>query len=1402
MSAPFGFDKGARLLADLQNREQQKFNSDQVGHAGHTNEQLNTLMEQALGRGPASVEDENDLAGFVASTLSAAGPEFFGSVPNRYVQRFRDRNPVGGFTSTVLGASAPFAIPFVGQGALGVRLAAALPGAARLVKFAAAADKVGIKPFSSGFAKGAASILPLEAVRLAGASIGDEGDLRRAAEGAAFDVAIFGGLGGAGQWIKSTVAARGSIGSREGLGAKSSVRLERELLENLPDFRVQGYDPTMPRQEKIRAWRKFKNQKAFEDDTDVLALNELIGKLQQEIYTEVPVEGLFVRPLEQATFGPEAFGGVNQIFAGVKGKFKSLKAHVDDFEGAKKPVEELLTTFRKNLGRNFEADVQFPRELVPDGPQGRTLLNQSLRKNMRNVGDGLWMARESNKGHFAMVKEIQVPLEKGTGAFAGRPFIKPNRFLAFKTHNPRKFAPREDAALEVVMSPYRTMPDFFADKLDDSVPWLRHAANAHETVGTPAPLLARTPETTRNSIGGLVTRGGEKVLGENMERLRKATADKMRAFPGATVQEWLTPTAMQFRNSALGQSMWSTVNTTMGRVVGATTDDVFGQLVRHTEGSPVGNLLKVQRSGGLDETIRAAYNPEAMMDSHLGLMRTMLDLLDGNKQKLIDEGVNAKTLKAAEDVMEFMQRLATETVSQNAVLSHTPVSASVTAQLPRHITALFMRGRHRIPIKTVDDRIVGYATGANGKAAKEEYFHIIDEVNKLKPRTLSRENPKDIIGTIPDKRTLKEKGLDEIQSDFDRVQLLEVDHENPLVRQILRAQLDLLESKGIIGAFGQRQAGRALRNEFTQTLYGNAIGTRKKLAQDALENVLQKDRVRLGLEDPDTLKIFNERFDAAASKRSGFAQAQARAFNTILEPLFGADAADEAVRKMNRAIFSLTLGAGDVGFAVLNVVTPIQTAFPELAWFIGAPPSRVAQYYSPAVVQGMKAGTRQVSYLDPFKVMKNAIKDVFSDDQEIRDAIKFAFHDGTVAPVFVEQSARFDAPFKTMKEIFSGKGSITESFTQLSEFMPAKTEEFSRMVAYLAGRRMAKDVLGLEGEELIHGFSRRFVHNTMFGYGLEDRAKLFTGALGSGFGLFKTWSTAYMHNIARYAGDAMYRGQYAPLTYAMGASGAIGGVGAVPAFGLADWASRKLTDDSFVTNLYETLGGEDGTLTSDFVAHGFPSLVGLSLQGRAAAPFADPVMDAKFATTMASWDRMAAMKDMFGEAIDSWFLHGKNPAQDPRVRDAFIRGFAPRTVQKGYQTWGGNLRSLRNGNNLTSNLSVFDQIAHTVGISPIKIQQSFEIRDELEADAEEQRNQIALFGDAIATAELNGDWQKGHDLRTQAGLQGLAIDSVSSSAATRVRNQREDAIIRSYEAARVDGQLRLRGRSLSGEQGL
>jgi hypothetical protein len=307
---------------------------------------------------------------------------------------------------------------------------------------------------------------------------------------------------------------------------------------------------------------------------------------------------------------------------------------------------------------------------------------------------------------------------------------------------------------------------------------------------------------------------------------------------------------------------------------------------------------------------------------------------------------------------------------------------------------------------------------------------------------------------------------------------------------------------------------------------------------------------------------------------------------------------------------------------------------------------------------------------------------------------------------------------------------------------------------------------------------------------------MLTGALGSGWGLFKNWTTNYIGNMARYTAEAS-RGNFNPLLWSMAGSGAVGGLTAMPLMGMADGFARMASDKGLNDLLYDQIGNDPTDHTkpwaADMLAHGFPSLLGMTLRSRASAPSAHLSTDITMYANLAIVDRMQALAGSVGTFTEE-ALNGRAPLGDPRFLRQVMEAFAPRTLQRVMTSFGERgVTSMSTGNSLVPALNTIQASLASVGLTPIKVANTFEVQQEAFMSSDKQRAKIQSLGRRLADAQMNGDhFEVGRIIR-EAIDSGVKLDSVSRSAQSRMSKDQEPFLSRQHFDAVTRSRLSSRG---------
>jgi hypothetical protein len=683
------------------------------------------------------------------------------------------------------------------------------------------------------------------------------------------------------------------------------------------------------------------------------------------------------------------------------------------------------------------------------------------------------------------------------------------------------------------------------------------------------------------------------------------------------------------------------------------------------------------------------------------------------------------------------------------------------------------RGDFRVPVEDAEGRLVNLGAGNSFKQAKDEAQALAEAQEGLLANFEKRY-----------------QASDSISADLDRLQELNVDSRafrltNAVRTNALKAtkQRGLEKEKVLKGTAGsvfdpriQAPSKKELREIFRRNVFA-----RERLRSEAIFRAnpeVERSARSLLEESPDIAKQLSQRLDDLAGRKGPVETVIDNAINAPLKPFLGGNAGTKIIRSLNKGIFNWTLGAGDVGFPILNAFTAVQTVLPELAYVVRGAPETVARHYSfMPMFDSSKRVVGNMGVLEPLKLMKNSFKEMKNPDDDLREHFLRAATEGVVAPKFTEEFTGSQAAILTRsRDILAKEAGFTDWLFAASELMPTQSEKFARGQAFTVGHMVARDIF--KGtREANYQFAKEFTENTMFLYQQADRARIFSGAVGSSFGMFKNWTTHYIANFMKYTSEGAMRGNWQPLMWAYGGIGAIAGVGGTVGYGAADTMSELFSDKTATENLFnwfgykdeaeELLGEEVAETTMDTIFYGLPGLLGTSLQSRGAAPGAEIGRDVSFMSSFAAYDRAAALGRALGTSFDRYVATGEHPVDSGNVRDQFYRALLPKTLYRWMAVNENNvLRSLRTGNSIMDGIGVGQRVRFALGMIPTDMEKGFEASRILFKEQDEMRKFVSTVGAALLEAELEGDYTTMTRLTAEAAAHGV-LPNVYKSANSR-----------------------------------
>jgi hypothetical protein len=683
-----------------------------------------------------------------------------------------------------------------------------------------------------------------------------------------------------------------------------------------------------------------------------------------------------------------------------------------------------------------------------------------------------------------------------------------------------------------------------------------------------------------------------------------------------------------------------------------------------------------------------------------------------------------------------------------------------------------------VPIADEGGKLVFVAAGRNKAAAEAQAKQVVEQMNKE--------------GTGV--RALDEAKLYDFDQDVALASQVRVGSPEYMTAASLVNQLKQQARKP--QTFKKRSGVGGFKDEFTKEelidrLNAHLTQRTRYIAELSVNKQLGDELAKLAVEDP---KLYNElvgRLNSLAGKQGEMAKRQNQIVDKVLSPVLGKNSADKVVHVANQTMHHLMLGMGNIAFPLVNAMTFMQTVLPKVAFTMTASKPELLRHYTFYPMAGADLRPKGgVGVLDMLKLMRQSFREMGKPDASFRAQFERAVRDGVVDPRFIEEALGENSRNVTkFRDVLKGEEGFSKYLLELSNFLPGQSEKFARGHAFTVGHMMGRDFFDLKDDQLFR-FAKEFTEQTMFNYGVADRARVMTAPLGSMFGLFKNWQAHYIASFLDYAGGVGDAGNRNALYWMMGGTWASGGITALPFYGAANALSKWATDESLMTHVYNAMGGaDDESMTGglgDAVFFGLPSFLGLTLSSQVAGPLADPARDASMLFSFVHLDRMMALGKAVGAAIDQASVTGQHPLDSDYVRDQFVRTFAPKNITRAVSlTEDMGIRSLNTGNKIIGNLNTAEQLMYTLGLMPRRVALAHQVNEELWQKQEDRKTMVTELGRAWEEAEREKDWDTLWKLQRTAMTRGVDLSSVIKSAKTRERNRREPTMERQFDPVEV-----------------
>lgn len=1225
-------------------------------------------------------------------------------------------------------------------------------------------SKLGRGPVSGGAIREAVRFAPLEAARIVGTTIGEPERLDQTLFEAGLNLSLgagFGALSGLGQKFGTVNQAARELIPNVADDAPNTLKLRqlRDMVEKgqiTPDNLPKAESVISRLDGAVRAEHLYQPEGSQINPTYV---GHILGPTSADAATITKtgwVNSIF-KPGKNKIFSSQLLVTKNDLGSTVRPE--ALRAALDD-QGK---VAEVMA----KLPKHATSYMQYPRLVTmrSDNAKALQLWKNNWAQMFSQYEPGSYIAREADDGMFVFLKKVKGDPVK---------LAKEDEFLAFKTDRPDYFggqaAEWTNRQVEQAMWWPRQFPQHvkpLPGSIHESI-----QKNRQQMTITAVQDLTKNA-TPKTMIERMMAKVGLRP-GDALDHNARAALDY--------AKQYLAPAMFQFTGHGPGIDRARMLFYTMkgGLEKAATTAEaiVFG-LPQATKGSLAKNLL-----------VHGAKDMYGLGGETIAKQIEKLSDLD--RQNLLEIWLGAQDLatvqnrwragEVSDNLYKLLDQL--ETVSNKVFeeMNATRQAAGYPAMKakPGHYGLSHMwDGDWRVRINNENGQTV-YMVGAKDRGSAEKTARkIISEAgaegrwkfdaSKQETRDIFRRGHQQGTDDLANILGINQKGADFAKA-------------SAAAQKVSREAYTpkTLEKQTGVGGFLTDMSNSGLQ----QRLYNHYRQLNSYTADMALRFELQTDLMKLADENPEALRQLNARWNDSLGIQGNLSQIQNDILDkSVVGAYMGNNSASQIVRVVNTVQHNLQLGSFNLMYPAVNMFTFMSTVMPQVSFAASAPAHVLQQYYTSLMGHGADGlAKRAVHVLDPLKMVYQGFKLMGRADAQAMKAFEQAQAEGLFAPRLVEEHIGVQAQLKQrLTGLLKEPNGFPKFIQYLSEWLPNKSEQFSRLHAFTTGLATGKEVLGL-ADEALYKFARDFTHNTMFGYGMVDRARVIQGPLGSFFGLYKNWQMHYLGWMLTYTGEA-FKGNFGPLLWSQLGTTALAGIGGTTAYGVGDAFSRMLSGKPAFDHLYNMFSmNDDGSpdTFSDVAFYGLPAFLGLSVQSSASNFGANPAKDAGMLFSFVQAERGAAIGKAVGGAFDRWSATGENPFNDQLVRDQFLRAVAPRSIIRTAQVLEGDyIKSMNTGNTLIQGLSPMDRFVYGMGFNTPEIDRTYKIADELFKAENKRKIAVQYYARELLALQEAQDWQGVTMLSRRVMISGVGMDSVIRSAeGIKQRNMKDYAASR------------------------
>lgn len=1326
--------------------------------------------------------------GFITSAVSSL-PELAGMDPAPAADRFRLENPWAGLGSQLIGIGGPYVGAY--------RLSRTATGARAL---SATMGRTGIsaaqRPILYGAVNEMVRFAPLEVSRLAlGAAFAPPENMGDLFADVGLSFALTGGIGGIGGLFRAGgQAARTGVGRVTGadfrlaptaefrLGLQEGATANRgEIAERLSQLRAEILTETAPR--AGRASERFDYLHSLEGGTR----EELVG-----------LRALF-RP-NSATARPRSVDR-RLLFETAEGNARGLN-----------PGQAAEVYAATGLDADtFLSHAFYPRVVGAADDRGASSIARLLESPaMRSVGEGTLMGMEEG-GQAIIVKRLASPGREANQTYdrmvgdwrtanpaRRRPLAKElpglparvrafgraevhagDRYLILKTDRPGLFVPQAELVGNKTAKQWANWRQEFKPHGQDIF-----------SQATDQLLQAMTPLDIDD-----ITRLGRKTwVAQMSQRLTQRATDA-----AGVTDSLIAKNAAEWAWDTFAPTMFQEgKNTLFGRFFGLLnngtrlTTEVVNRIMRGEQkfaGAPmrVGSITFGEGLGGgrpVEAILRQLSEDELGLIYRAAVTQTPADDL----ARLVDnpELLSPLAKEAVRELQAINQSVVRDILIPAFDNSRMRERYSF---LEGYLLPRLWRGDWRLPVVDEAGREVHLASGRNAGEAAGEAKAVIDEaarrginlregkgglafIAEITPDELGR-----ITGSAAARLGESQEMMDVVRTALRQINILKSSTGKNL--PIPGNPSTLRARKGRSGTPdvwtpSHGEVARQIEAHYTQLMrfandlvwrerFGSAMLSWGKAEPTMYNNLMRKANQLLGIEGQIT-NVLN------------------KTLQPLLGPIMGSKPATRIAQALNEVMYDFNLAILNPTFALLNLLTPLQTVAPWIAYTTRAATHEVERTMQLSLVMDNAGRVRGSTWqMSPMKVLGEAWKMARQPTEELSSFLTRALNDNTLkAQLFEDWVGPKSRGAVTLRDSFQRDGYVGLMRTGI-KWMAERSEQFSRLIAFNSAYLVGKNHFGLV-DDALYRFARRGTEVTMYNYGTVDRARIMTGPIGSVFGLFKNWQMHFMGNMINYAGLAIRENTWSPLLWQTATAGALGGLGATPlkhlADGLANWHSEHST--SFLW-LQENWSG-----AADEIYFGLPAFLGVSLQASSVMPGTDVRNDVSSLGNIVVWERARLLAQALGDGWNIQQATGQSMLRDPNIVDRMVQATMPRAVSRVVSSVEGDyIRSMRSGYPQVRGLSPAERMMHGLGFNVTDIERYQVAGRQLWDRQQDRQAWINGLGQQFAQAQLIND----HDAMTQtiqrAIIMQLPVSSVLRSAQTVHRRETEGDLTSRYDEADV-----------------